>query len=70
MSDLFLPHPWKESRSVAPAVKKVLLWLLVAFVVYTIVVSPAKAADMTRATFTSLSEAGGSLGDFFDALVT
>ena len=54
----------------APAVKKVLLWLLVAFVVYTIVVSPAKAADMTRATFASISEVGGSLGDFFDALVT
>ena len=53
-----------------PAVKKVLLWLLVAFVVYTIVVSPAKAAGMTRATFTSISEVGGSLGDFFDALVS
>lgn len=54
----------------ATTVKKVLLWLLLAFVVYTIVASPGKAAEMARETFGSISTAGESLGDFFDALVT
>jgi hypothetical protein len=54
----------------AATTKKVLLWLLLAFVVYTIIVSPAKAAGMVRETFQSVSVAGESLGDFFDALVS
>lgn len=54
----------------AANVKKVLLWLLLAFVVYTIIVSPGKAAAMTRDTFDSISVVGRSLGDFFDALVS
>lgn len=54
----------------ATTTKKVLLWLLLAFVVYTILVSPAKAAGMVRETFASMSLAGESLGDFFDALVS
>ncbi len=54
----------------AATVKKVLLWLLLAFVVYTIVASPGKAAGMARDTFDGISAAGQSLGDFFDALVS
>ena len=54
----------------AATTKKVLLWLLLAFVVYTIIVSPAKAAGMVRETFAGVSAVGESLGDFFDALVT
>ena len=50
-------------------VKRVLLWLGVAFLVYTIIVSPNKAADMVQAAFGGLSSAGQGLGDFFDALV-
>lgn len=51
-------------------VKRALLWLFLAFVVYTIVVNPTKAADMTRETFSSISSVGKSMGDFFDALVS
>ena len=46
-----------------------LLWLGVAFVVYTIIESPAKAADLVQAGFGGMSNAGQSLGTFFDALV-
>jgi hypothetical protein len=55
---------------VAATVKKVLLWLVLAFVVYTIIASPGKAAEMVRETFGGISTAGESLGSFFDALVT
>jgi hypothetical protein len=55
---------------VAATVRKALLWLLLAFVVYTIVASPGKAAGLARDTFAGVSAAGESLGDFFDALVS
>jgi len=55
---------------VATTTKRVLLWLAVAFLVYTVIVSPAKAADLVRAAFEGLSVAGHSLATFFDALVS
>lgn len=51
-------------------VKRVLLWLGIAFIVYTIISSPDKAAEMVRETFGGISQAGQSLGQFFDALTT
>ncbi len=54
----------------AATTKRVLLWLGIAFVVYTIIMSPAKAADMVQAAFGGISAAGQSLGYFFDALVS
>jgi hypothetical protein len=53
----------------AATTKQVLLWLGIAFVVYTIIQSPAKAADMVQTAFGGISDAGQSLGTFFDALV-
>ena len=53
----------------AATTKRVLFWLGVAFVVYTIIESPARAADMVQAAFGGISDAGQSLGTFFDALV-
>ena len=53
-----------------PTVKRALLWLAIAFLVYTVIASPDKAADMVRETFGGISAAGESLGQFFDALVT
>jgi hypothetical protein len=52
-----------------PSLKKALLWLGVAFVVYTIIVAPTTAADAVRQSMDGLSTAGRSLMDFFDALV-
>jgi hypothetical protein len=54
----------------AGTTKRILLWLVVAFIAYTIIQSPAKAADMVQTAFGGLSEAGSSLSDFFDALVS
>jgi hypothetical protein len=54
----------------AATTKRVLLWLGIAFVVYTIIQSPAKAADLVQAAFGGISTAGQSLGEFFDALVS
>ena len=54
----------------AATTKRVLLWLGVAFVAYTVIQSPAKAADLVQATFGGISAAGQSLGEFFDALVS
>ena len=54
----------------AATTKRVLLWLGIAFVVYTIIQSPGKAADMVQTAFGGISSAGQSLGEFFDALVS
>ena len=51
-----------------PSLKKALLWLGVAFIVYTIIVAPTTAADAVRQSMDGLSTAGQSLLDFFDAL--
>jgi hypothetical protein len=53
-----------------PSLKKALLWLGVAFVVYTIIVAPTTAADAVKQSMDGLSTAGQSLMDFFDALVS
>jgi hypothetical protein len=52
-----------------PSLKKALLWLGVAFVVYTIIVAPTTAADAVKQSMDGLSTAAHSLMDFFDALV-
>ncbi len=52
-----------------PSLKKALLWLGVAFVVYTIIVAPTTAADAVKQSMSGLSTAGQSLMDFFNALV-
>ena len=53
-----------------PTVKRVLLWLGIAFVVYTVIAAPTTAAQAVTEAFGGLSSAGQSLGDFFDALVS
>jgi hypothetical protein len=51
-------------------VKKVLLWVGIAFVVYTVIAAPKTAAAAVTEAFGGISTAGQSIGDFFDALVT
>jgi hypothetical protein len=50
-------------------VKKSVLWLVLAFLVYTVIAAPTTAADAVRQAFGGLHAAAGSLGDFFDALL-
>lgn len=50
--------------------KKILLWLGIAFVSYTVIAAPTTAALAVTQAFGGLSSAGQSLGDFFNALVS
>ncbi|MDQ1616655.1 MAG: hypothetical protein QOJ60_2594 [Actinomycetota bacterium] len=52
----------------AGTIKRALAWLLIAFIVYTVLATPHKAADMARATFGAISTGGQSLAQFFNAL--
>ena len=49
--------------------KRALVWLAIAFVVYTIITAPTQAASMVQETFDGISTVGESLAVFFDALV-
>jgi len=53
-----------------PTLKRALLWLGVAFVVYTVIAAPDTAAQAVTEAVDGLSNAGQSLGDFFDALIS
>jgi hypothetical protein len=50
--------------------KKILLWVGIAFVVYTVIAAPRTAAQAVTEAFGGISNAGQSIGDFFDALVS
>ena len=50
-------------------VKKILLWVLVAFAVYAIFTSPDQAADIVRTSGSILAEGARNVGSFFDALL-
>jgi hypothetical protein len=49
--------------------KKILLWVLIAFAVYAIFTSPDQAADIVRTSGSILADAVRSIGRFFDALL-
>lgn len=50
--------------------KRVLLWLGIAFVVYTVVAAPTTAAQAVTEAFGGITTVGQSVGDFFDALIS
>lgn len=50
-------------------VKKILLWVLVAFAAYAIFTSPDQAADIVRTSWSILADGVRSIGNFFDALL-
>ena len=49
-------------------VKKVIIWLLVAFAVYSVVATPNESADAVRTAGTALQSAAESVIDFFRGL--
>lgn len=53
-----------------PTLKRMLLWLGVAFVVYTVIAAPKTAAQAVTEAFGGISTAGESIGSFFDALIS
>jgi hypothetical protein len=50
-------------------VKKILLWVLVAFAAYAIFTSPDQAADIVKTSGTILGDGVKSIGTFFDSLL-
>jgi hypothetical protein len=52
-----------------PRVKKILLWVLVAFAIYAIFTSPDRSALIVKSSGTILADGAKSVGHFFDALL-
>ena len=50
--------------------KKLLLWLVVAFCVYAIFKSPDQAANIVKAALNGLGDVLKAIGHFFDALLS
>ncbi|CCA57074.1 hypothetical protein OG462_23060 [Streptomyces sp. NBC_01077] len=49
--------------------KKVALYAVVVFVLYTIVTSPARAADLVQVGFEGISSAAQGVGEFMTELI-
>lgn len=50
--------------------RKVLLWFVIAFLVYAIFASPDQAADIVRSAFDGILDGLSAIGRFFDSLLT
>ncbi|MEV6316772.1 hypothetical protein [Streptomyces sp. NPDC051776] len=49
--------------------KKIALYLVIVFVLYTIITSPDRAADLVQVGFEGISSAARGVGEFMTALV-
>ncbi|MFI6285550.1 hypothetical protein ACIBCM_12450 [Streptomyces sp. NPDC051018] len=49
--------------------KKIALYVVVVFVLYTIITSPARAADLVQIGFEGISSAAQAVGEFMTELV-
>ncbi|MCM2391381.1 hypothetical protein [Streptomyces albipurpureus] len=49
--------------------KRVILYILVVFVLYTIITSPSRAADLVEIGFEGMSDAAKGVGEFMTQLV-
>ena len=49
--------------------KKVVTWLVVAFVVYYVIQAPERSAEIVKSAGETLGDAASSLGDFLTSLV-
>jgi hypothetical protein len=54
---------------VTVSLKKVIAWLVVAFVVFYVIKSPEGSADLVRSAGKALGSAASSLADFVGSLV-
>ncbi|WP_186319001.1 hypothetical protein [Streptomyces sp. SAJ15] len=50
--------------------KKIVLYGLVIFVLYTIIKTPERAAELVQVGFEGISDAAKSIGDFMTALIS
>ncbi|MDG4863107.1 hypothetical protein P8605_33715 [Streptomyces sp. T-3] len=49
--------------------KKIALYVVIVFVLYTVITSPARAADLVQVGFEGISSAAQGVGDFMTELV-
>ncbi|MFC7306093.1 hypothetical protein ACFQVC_17940 [Streptomyces monticola] len=49
--------------------KKIALYAVIVFVVYTIITSPARSADLVQVGFEGISDAAQGVGNFMSELV-
>ncbi len=52
-----------------PRIKQILLWLLFGFLIYAIVTSPDRAADILQAFWDIIADGFRNIGRFFEALM-
>lgn len=50
-------------------VRRILGWVLLIFLVYAIIKSPAQAADIVRTAFDVIAQGVQAIGQFFDSLL-
>lgn len=50
-------------------IKQILLWLLFGFLIYAIVTSPERAADIVQAVWDIIYEGFANIAQFFEALM-
>ena len=48
---------------------KVIGWILAIFILYTIIMSPTRSADLVQVGFQGISNAAHGIGKFFSSLV-
>ncbi|MEU8677277.1 hypothetical protein [Streptomyces sp. NPDC048560] len=53
----------------AVQVKKIVLYAVSVFVLYTIITSPARAADLVQVGFEGIASAATGVGDFMSELI-
>jgi large-conductance mechanosensitive channel len=54
---------------VAVNLKKVITWLIVAFVVFYVIQAPERSAEIVKSAGETLGDAAASLADFFESLI-
>lgn len=52
-----------------PTIKKLLLWLLAAFLIYAIITNPDRAADIVRSAWEIIFQGVVNIGRFFHQLI-
>lgn len=50
--------------------KKIIFYMLIVFVLYSIINSPARSADLVQMGFEGISDAARSIGKFMSELIT
>jgi len=57
-------------EAIVPKVRKALLALLIIFVIYAVLNDPTQSASVTHNAWTQIKDGIGSIGTFFDTLLS